>query len=539
MKKMYLKISLIFIIFITFISNISALSNNNYYNLDFETEKENIITDINDMEDKITLFDNNINYQDGYVVSSLTLDETSTSPITSTLTYYSNTGTKIMKETYNNYLFITIKSNKDSLYALVYEPTDTCNIANLSLKTFNEECASGIYKLIKLNEKLEIKKEITISNYDYNNISTQIIIKLIGYDLISIQNKEIAILGSDDIKTIDENFENINTLDQTIPNVTKYFPIFGIEFSHIIDMLESMTNLLLNNSEEQTINNIIDKTPLDIPISVSKNNKYIVTSGLEFNAKLTNSNNDAYSLVIKEHNSELNKDIYYALSGTLKLTDLENHPIWEQKTSDYALYLNTNIINNYIVTIGIKIDNPSDNILIDDNIEEFLSNIDYHTDILIYDLKGNILNKISDNSIYLNLYPSSNGFIVSNIDIDDNLTMNNKVYHLQRQINTNISGKGDINVISSSDPNKEVTIELNPKKGYKLLSLKVYTESGKEIEINSNKFIMPDEDITIEASFSVENPNTSDIAILLTIILLIICSIIAIKSSKKLKWLKG
>ncbi|HAB67570.1 MAG TPA: hypothetical protein DCE23_09420, partial [Firmicutes bacterium] len=371
MKKMYLKISLIFIIFITFISNISALSNNNYYNLDFETEKENIITDINDMEDKITLFDNNINYQDGYVVSSLTLDETSTSPITSTLTYYSNTGTKIMKETYNNYLFITIKSNKDSLYALVYEPTDTCNIANLSLKTFNEECASGIYKLIKLNEKLEIKKEITISNYDYNNISTQIIIKLIGYDLISIQNKEIAILGSDDIKTIDENFENINTLDQTIPNVTKYFPIFGIEFSHIIDMLESMTNLLLNNSEEQTINNIIDKTPLDIPISVSKNNKYIVTSGLEFNAKLTNSNNDAYSLVIKEHNSELNKDIYYALSGTLKLTDLENHPIWEQKTSDYALYLNTNIINNYIVTIGIKIDNPSDNILIDDNIEEF------------------------------------------------------------------------------------------------------------------------------------------------------------------------
>lgn len=539
MKKMYLKISLIFIIFITFISNISALSNNNYYNLDFETEKENIITDINDMEDKITLFDNNINYQDGYVVSSLTLDETSTSPITSTLTYYSNTGTKIMKETYNNYLFITIKSNKDSLYALVYEPTDTCNIANLSLKTFNEECASGIYKLIKLNEKLEIKKEITISNYDYNNISTQIIIKLIGYDLISIQNKEIAILGSDDIKTIDENFENINTLDQTIPNVTKYFPIFGIEFSHIIDMLESMTNLLLNNSEEQTINNIIDKTPLDIPISVSKNNKYIVTSGLEFNAKLTNSNNDAYSLVIKEHNSELNKDIYYALSGTLKLTDLENHPIWEQKTSDYALYLNTNIINNYIVTIGIKIDNPSDNILIDDNIEEFLSNIDYHTDILIYDLKGNILNKISDNSIYLNLYPSSNGFIVSNIDIDDNLTMNNKVYHLQRQINTNISGKGDINVISSSDPNKEVTIELNPKKGYKLLSLKVYTESGKEIEMNSNKFIMPDEDITIEASFSVENPNTSDIAILLTIILLIICSIIAIKSSKKLKWLKG
>lgn len=539
MKKMYLKISLIFIIFITFISNISALSNNNYYNLDFETEKENIITDINDMEDKITLFDNNINYQDGYVVSSLTFDETSTSPITSTLTYYSNTGTKIMKETYNNYLFITIKSNRDSLYALVYEPTDTCKIANLSLKTFNEECASGIYKLIKLNEKLEIKKEITISNYDYNNISTQIIIKLIGYDLISIQNKEIAILGSDDIKTIDENFENINTLDQTIPNVTKYFPIFGIEFSHIIDMLESMTNLLLNNSEEQTINNIIDKTPLGIPISVSKNNKYIVTSGLEFNAKLTNSNNDAYSLVIKEHNSELNKDIYYALSGTLKLTDLENHPIWEQKTSDYALYLNTNIINNYIVTIGIKIDNPSDNILIDDNIEEFLSNIDYHTDILIYDLKGNILNKISDNSIYLNLYPSSNGFIVSNIDIDDNLTMNNKVYHLQRQINTNISGKGDINVISSSDPNKEVTIELNPKKGYKLLSLKVYTESGKEIEINSNKFIMPDEDITIEASFSVENPNTSDIAILLTIILLIICSIIAIKSSKKLKWLKG
>lgn len=537
MKKIYLKISLIFITFITFISNISALSSqNNYYNLDFETEKQNIITDINDTSSKISLFDNNINYQDGYVVSNLTLDETSTSPIISTLTYYSNTGTKIMKETYNNYLFISIKSNKDSLYALVYEPTDTCNITNLSLKTLNEEYSDGIYKLIKLNEKLEIKKEITINNYEYNNISTQLIIKLIGYDLISIQNKEIAILGSDDIKTIDENFENINTLDQTIPNVTKYFPIFGIEFSNIIDMLESMTNLLLNDNEEQVINDIIDKTPLTIPISVSKNNKYIITSGLEFNATLTN-NNDAYSLVIKEHNSELNKDIYYALSGTLKLTDLDNHPIWEQKTSDYALYLNTNIINNYIVTIGIKVDNPKDNVLIDDNIEEFLSNIDYHTDILIYDLKGNMLNKISNNSIYLNLYPSSNGFIVSNID--DNLTMNNKIYHLQRQINTNISGKGDINVISSSDPNKEVTIELNPKKGYKLLSLKVYTESGKEIELNSNKFIMPDEDITIEASFSVENPNTSDIAIPFTIILLIICSIIAIKSRKKLKWLKG
>lgn len=541
MNKKYTNI-IIFILSFFILSNVVNASNN-YFALDFETNKEKILTEI-DGNEKVNLLDNNVSYQDGYVISSINLKNN----IISTLTYYSSTGTKIITKNYENKIFVALKGDGKDLYALTYELDEAC-ASNLSLtnsnilSTLDETCESKQFKLLKLNEKLEIKNEIVINDYESYNIIAQEIVKILGYDIISITENEIAILGLDDIIVIDKSLETIKSIEQRINNIKEYFPSFSIEFDNILNLVELVSDIISKDNINTALKTLEERTPVNIPISIYQNDKYIVSSGLELNSTIDKRPNKAYSLILKLAGitDEIN-DLYVATSGTLKLTDLENNTIWEQKTSNYAAYINTTIIKNYIVTIGINIDAPED-ILAYDNINEYIKNLKINSDILIYDLSGNLLDKISDGSVYLNLNPTNNGFITSNINItsllDLDLSMNSKAYHMNNQINTKITGNGNIKVLKASSQGEEVTLEITPNKGYKLTSIKVTDENGNEIAFASNKFIMPSGDVTIEATFSVDNPNTSDITIVTIIIISIFSIIVVINSHKKMKWING
>lgn len=541
MNKKYTNI-IIFILSFFILSNVVNASNN-YFTLDFETNKEKILTEIEENE-KVNLLDNNVSYQDGYVISNINIQNN----IISTLTHYSTTGTKIISKNYENKIFIALKGDKKDLYALTYELDETC-ASNLSLSnsnslsTLDDTCESKQFKLLKLNEKLEIKNEIVINDYESYNLIAQEVVKLLGYNIISITNNEIAILGLDDIIVIDKNLENIKSIEQRTNNIKEYFPSFGIEFENILDLIELVSDIISKDNMNTVLKTLEERTPINIPISINQNDKYIVSSGLELNSTINKRPNNAYSLILKLANitDEIN-DFYIATSGTLKLTDLDNNTIWEQKTSNYAAYINTTIIKNYIVTIGININAPED-IFTYDNIYDYLKDLKINSDILIYDLSGNLLDKISDGSLYLNLNPTNNGFITSNINItsllDLDLSMNSKAYHMNNQINTKITGNGNIKVLKASSKGEEVTIEITPNKGYKLHSIKVTDENGNEIAFASNKFIMPSGDVTIEATFNVDNPNTSDITIVTIILISIFSIIVVINSHRKMKWING
>ena len=91
-------------------------------------------------------------------------------------------------------------------------------------------------------------------------------------------------------------------------------------------------------------------------------------------------------------------------------------------------------------------------------------------------------------------------------------------------ISTNIKGEGAIDINNTAKEGEKVTYNITPEEGYQLKSIKVITQSGKEIDTTDNSFIMPDEDVTIEAEFVKEittNPNTGNIIMIITGILTI------------------
>ena len=76
-----------------------------------------------------------------------------------------------------------------------------------------------------------------------------------------------------------------------------------------------------------------------------------------------------------------------------------------------------------------------------------------------------------------------------------------------------IKGNGHLEIVESEVEDNEVKYQVKPGFGYKLISLKIVTASGKEIEVSDDySFIMPNENITITATFEpiINNPITSN-----------------------------
>ena len=92
-----------------------------------------------------------------------------------------------------------------------------------------------------------------------------------------------------------------------------------------------------------------------------------------------------------------------------------------------------------------------------------------------------------------------------------------------------IKGSGNIDIVESEEEDNEVKYQVKPGFGYKLISLKIVTESGKEIEVSDDySFIMPNENITITAVFEpiINNPVTNNNIIKLLLELIISISVV-------------
>ncbi len=104
-----------------------------------------------------------------------------------------------------------------------------------------------------------------------------------------------------------------------------------------------------------------------------------------------------------------------------------------------------------------------------------------------------------------------------------------------------IKGNGNIDIVESEVEDNEVKYQVKPRFGYKLISLKIVTESGKEVEVSDDySFIMPNENITITAIFEpiINNPITSNniIKILLELIISISVVYLITKRIRKRKF---
>ena len=112
-----------------------------------------------------------------------------------------------------------------------------------------------------------------------------------------------------------------------------------------------------------------------------------------------------------------------------------------------------------------------------------------------------------------------------------------KVYYIPLNISTKVEGKGKIEVVESAHNGEQVTFKITPEEGYVLGVVKVTDADGNVLTFTSNTFTMPSSNVTIEATFIPENPETSDIKIIVLSVILIIGSIIGFINFKKVKWL--
>ena len=119
---------------------------------------------------------------------------------------------------------------------------------------------------------------------------------------------------------------------------------------------------------------------------------------------------------------------------------------------------------------------------------------------------------------------------------NNNITNYNLTYHISQK--ESIYGK--IIISSTAQSYEKLKYEVIPNSGYNIKNVIIKDEYGNIIPENSNQFIMPSSDITIEPVYeeTISNPNTADINIILTIAIGLIFCIILIKTYREYKWLK-
>ena len=99
-------------------------------------------------------------------------------------------------------------------------------------------------------------------------------------------------------------------------------------------------------------------------------------------------------------------------------------------------------------------------------------------------------------------------------------------------IDKKTDGNGTVEVIEQSKSGDKITYKITPKDGYKLDKIVIKDSNGNLIEVKDNEFIMPSSNVSIEAIFVVDNPNTSTNIYISISILLLIIGILTIKKYK-------
>lgn len=517
---------------------------------------------------KIELADNNYPFKDGYVTGKISLKNNNSSiGLYSYLKKYDSEGKEENTLTISNSIVLSIKSDKDYLYAFII---DLKNILNSGASNDNNNLS---IRILKINEKMEIVSEIDVTetifqeddennNNELNFLSYSLLPKIIGYDSISITDNEIALLYSyDNLIVVDKELKKAKTISLNERNFKKYFPNIYTMVKNVTDYMEAMDEM---ESEMPSPKDF----PESLQISIDSNDSNSVGSGVHFVMGDPSEADEKYGLYIESQTSsgkleddENSQPYFIGLNAFIEYYNSKGKSLWKYESTDYLAFLDTHIINGYVVTIGVNID--------------MSENMSINTDILVFDSEGKKVQTISDGSFYLGLFPSESGFIATNIGnineqinvaniTPDTLTSllsgnynllgikdtkgqtetnvvietNNVVYNMLNKINTKIEGKGTIEVIDSSKTGEKVTFKVTPEKGYTLSKVKVTDKNGNVVEFTDYTFTMPSADVTIEAIFVAKNPETSSFVIFSTIAISIIGGTIFIYNKKKLNWLK-
>ena len=473
---------------------------------------------------------------------------------------------------------------------LVYKTYDLegNEIASLKLNNYSEMESIGNHlyyneedtnKIIKLKGKtLEKVKEITtdeIIGYIYTTNNNQVVAEYYNDNLYKyeIYDEDLNMLTSfttDDYSPIigedyyiTEEYEystrqyTYNTYDYSNKNNGTYITDTSYYFRSTEDNKDtylydynSSTLIKINprtlevEKEITAIIPIKDMVLHEDKVYINNSNKYYV-----YNKDLSD-----YKEITKEEYYSI-EDEYYNIKPKNVISDKEyekfiNYLESELGNLNKRLFINYAIeYNNQYYTVIINEGNIVSLVYADKDLTDFglvsLKNDDFLTDELIsrtFLLSNSngitLLSTIGDycaeaNTIdYYPLYQNSYESCGANIIF--------QTYTPIYNIETKTDGNGTIKVLSTAKSGEGVTFEITPKEGYVLGVVKVTDKDGNVLTFTDYKFTMPSSDVTIEATFLPENPETSD---LITYIILLFglttLFIIYIKNEQKRKYYKN
>lgn len=483
MKKSKLILFVILIMSI-FIAKPQALDN--LYNLDWQSEKQKSY-DKKDYDD--VLF---FSFKDNHILK-FSYEEDDSDDYYVNATHYDKDGNVLASKKLPSFYDVFV----DDKYIYV------C--------TYGEE---DDYKLIKYDEKFNELANITITGYDSASIigltDDKVILFVYTYEYVEEQSKyEYFYLE------VDKNLEHIDTFKETEDTATKYSNLlYGKYFNNDMS-LEKLQNNFKKIREKYGESYIEKIDPRG----------YIVLNVID----RENYTNDKLIVLDFNLNEIIVKNTNY---------DDDDEPI-----KDIV------ILDNNIAIVYEK-----NREFTDDSKDEYYIPNDY---INIYDLNGKFIETIDNDVTYYGLTAINGGFVVEQsthpgctayipVDVSSIDTMrpactleySTVVYKLTYNIKTNVTGDGQIEVQDKAMVGDEVKFNIIPSNDWILSKIIIKDSQGNIIEYKDNSFIMPDSDVTIEVTFEIENPNTSDIWISGITIITIILGIILIKNKKKLKFLK-
>ena len=427
----------------------------------------------NDYYEEEMFFTDNIAYQNGFITSIIDKYD-----LASNLTKYDPDGKILKNNKINNYIIITLKNVNNNIYALAMNDT-------------------GTIELLKIKDDLTLDKHlnIEIEIIDYPDpILGVTIYDLLGINSIKEDEKNIYVLVEEFIVKVSKDMNSFETIDPTQEDIATYFP----EYEEIV--LNPITNLKQY-------------------ISVIENKKQLIYTGFDV-----------------EECPPKSVECINDIDAIIRL-DEDNKTLWEKEYPEYLFVYNPQVVNKYIVAIGIK--------KLDENTQK---------EIIILDMNGNIVQTIVNDDPFI-ITGGNYNFMVNNVDESSEYCPIaphsstrtapaikcykhwQKVYYVPLTIQTKVEGKGKIEVVESAHNGEQVTFKITPEEGYVLGVVKVTDANGNVLTFTSNTFTMPSSDVTIEATFIPENPETSDIKIIVLSVILIIGSIIGFINFKKVKWL--
>lgn len=400
-----------------------------------------------------------------------------------------------------------IKSLSLDEYVITMQDDDS-NLYGLLLTTSNKVV------LKKYDTKLNEVKQLTVAE------GIDVPPMYIG-EILSITDKIAFPSFEDDrISIVDKDLKELSSVRYSKANFKKYFPK---EYP------------LMEFWDE------VDPDSYSIPFADTKDNKYVYTSS-EFTCRppkdTAQGNNEE---------EDYGPECYKAY---LTLLNEDYDEIWEKEMEDYQYLSEVKFIDNYIVVSAEKYDTEK-------------------SDLLIFDMKGNLVQTIKGKSFYEYIEKTPIGFIVTQTtcpsvlgktygpivfnpefpggtiaNLDQAMEIrsaklkvaggdfipsdhmrcesNHQVYYLFRNIETKVTqGKGKIEVIGKQRPGEPVTFKVTPEKGYVLSKVLVTDANGKTVVFTNNVFTMPNADVTIEAIFVKESiiPINPDTGVLPTIII--------------------